>query len=460
MGASQLVRTRSELGWACLDISAVNLDHEGVYTLRITNSEGEAASSATVKVAGIGEILGDTQHEESWRQIQVLEAPRQLSATPPPLEYPAPIFQKQIEDVECNEGEPTRFEAAFGPNNDPNVRIEWRRNDAPLAHGSKYAISQDFGYCTLALAYTFPEDEGVYQLSVSNANGETVTSATLKCTPKDAILGDVQHEESWRRIQKIEAPKEAEPERVPEPKPAPRFTTPISTSGNNLREGQSAHFEVCVEPVDDPQLTVQWYLNAVPIIATNRIKLINDFGWIIMNINSVNTQDSGEWSCIATNAAGEATTSTTLQIEDNASLLLDPIQAQSLIRIGELEAQKPVRAEPDAVTYDAPQITVQLTATPTETDEGDSVHLEAHYTPVRDPKLKVEWLRDGQPIHNSNRHKMVNDFGFAILNILYILAHDSGEYTLKITNEAGEASSSVNIDVAKLDGLQLQTQVY
>lgn len=50
LGASQLVRTRADLGWAALDISACNPDHEGVYTLHIVNSEGEAASSASIKV--------------------------------------------------------------------------------------------------------------------------------------------------------------------------------------------------------------------------------------------------------------------------------------------------------------------------------------------------------------------------------------------------------------------------
>ena len=74
-----MIRTRSELGWASLDISAVNPDHEGVYTLHISNTEGEAASSASIKVAGIGDILRDTQHEESWRRIQEIEAPKEPS---------------------------------------------------------------------------------------------------------------------------------------------------------------------------------------------------------------------------------------------------------------------------------------------------------------------------------------------------------------------------------------------
>lgn len=54
---------------------------------------------------------------------------------------------------------------------------------------------------------------------------------------------------------------------------------------------------------------------------------------------------------------------------------------------------------------------------------------------------------------------MVNDFGFAILDILYLLAHDAGEYTLRVFNDAGEATSSVTIDINKKDGLLLQPQV-
>lgn len=51
LGASQLIKTKSELGWATLDINGVNVDHSGVYTLKIINSEGEAASSASIKVS-------------------------------------------------------------------------------------------------------------------------------------------------------------------------------------------------------------------------------------------------------------------------------------------------------------------------------------------------------------------------------------------------------------------------
>ena len=53
---------------------------------------------------------------------------------------------------------------------------------------------------------------------------------------------------------------------------------------------------------------------------------------------------------------------------------------------------------------------------------------------------------------------MVNDFGFAILDILYLLAHDSGEYSVRCVNDAGEASSSTRLEIARGDSLFLESQ--
>ncbi|KAL3105626.1 hypothetical protein niasHT_021729 [Heterodera trifolii] len=456
LGASQLIRTRNDLGWAALDISAVNMDHEGVYTLKIVNSEGEAATSASIKVAGVGNILGDTQHEESWRQIQILETPLERPPSPPAPEYPPPTFQQQIGDIECDEGDVVKFDAIFMPNNDPNVKIQWVRNGVPLVHGSKYAIAYDFGLCTLIIGYTIPEDEGVYQLCVQNAQGEAITSATLKCHAKAPIIDDVQHEQSWQRIQEIEAPKEPLPEPEPAPKVAPKFTSPVLTPGE-VHEGQPTHFETTVEPIDDNELKIQWFVNGAPVPDSSRLKQIADFGWVILNINDTELRDAGDWECVATNSVGVARASAKLNVLPRDRLLLEPINQSSLTQIEQLEAPRAGPAEPEAPVYEAPTITAQLQA-PDGLAEGDSAHLEAHYTPVADPKTRVEWYKDGQPIYHSNRHRMVNDFGFGILDILYLLAHDSGEYQIKVINDQGEASSSVRLEVAPTESLLLQPQ--
>lgn len=71
-------------------------------------------------------------------------------------------------------------------------------------------------------------------------------------------MDDVQHEESWRRIQEIEAPKEIDLEPEPLAKQLPQFSSPIQNNGfDGLFEGQSLHFETTVEPIDDPDLQIQ-----------------------------------------------------------------------------------------------------------------------------------------------------------------------------------------------------------
>ncbi|EYC08130.1 hypothetical protein Y032_0067g131 [Ancylostoma ceylanicum] len=456
LGASQLVQTRQELGWATLDILSANEDHNGVYTLTISNSEGEAVSTTMVKVVGSAPVIGDTRHEESWRQIQILEAPKEAPEEAPAPVYDRPTITTQIADQECNEGDHIHFEGTFTPVNDPGLTVQWLRNGQPLSHGSKYAISQDFGIGMLDIAYTYPEDQGVYQLKVVNSQGEAVSSATLKCHGKDAILGDTQHAESWARIQEIEAPKPKMEEVEPGPKPAPRFVVPISSPGE-LVEGQPAHFEATIEPIDDPDMKIIWCLNGAPIADSSRMKMINDFGWVIMDINQAEVRDTGDWTCIAKNAAGEAQCTAPLKVTGKESILLDPLNPQSLDRIREIEAVRPAAPEAPDRVFPAPVFTAPLSVHGA-VEEAGSAHLEAQFTPIDDPNVKVEWLRDGQPIFHSNRYRMVHDFGFAVLDIIHLLPHDTGEYTCRVSNAAGEAVSSTPIKVEPSSGLILHPQ--
>lgn len=74
--------------------------------------------------------------------------------------------------------------------------------------------------------------------------------------------------------------------------------------------------------------------------------MINDFGWVIFDINQTEPRDTGEWTCVAKNSAGEARCSAILNILGRDSIVCDPIQLQSLQRIQEIEAIKPLPGEP------------------------------------------------------------------------------------------------------------------
>jgi membrane carboxypeptidase/penicillin-binding protein PbpC len=102
---------------------------------------------------------------------------------------------------------------------------------------------------------------------------------------------------------------------------------------------------------------------------------------------------------------------------------------------------------------DAPFFTKPLSGG-LEVAEGDNVYLEVQYGPTNDNSLAYEWLVNGQPLMKAHRFVLSQDFGFAALNILYMIPEDSGQYTLVIRNGAGqEASSSVDIQCAPKDRL-------
>ncbi len=46
-------------------------------------------------------------------------------------------------------------------------------------------------------------------------------------------------------------------------------------------------------------------------------------------------------------------------------------------------------------------------------------------------QLSIEWYRDGAPLPHSNRYKLLKDFGFAALDINFLVAQDKLALTLK-----------------------------
>lgn len=62
-------------------------------------------------------------------------------------------------------------------------------------------MRSDFGLCTLDIHYILPEDIGQYCCYARNDFGEDKTEGSLECQARANIISDVQHAESWRRIQ-------------------------------------------------------------------------------------------------------------------------------------------------------------------------------------------------------------------------------------------------------------------
>ena len=58
---------------------------------------------------------------------------------------------------------------------------------------------------------------------------------------------------------------------------------------------------------------------------------------------------------------------------------------------------------------------------------------------------QTEWYHNGRPLKASSRFRTLCDFGFVILEISPVYPEDSGDYTCRAYNEAGEATSSATM---------------
>lgn len=77
-------------------------------------------------------------------------------------------------------------------------------------------------------------------------------------------------------------------------KPPEFVTTP---SDLTLTENSLAHFECRLNPVNDASMRVEWFHNGKPLSAGSRVKTINDFGFVILEVSGVYIRDSGLYTC-------------------------------------------------------------------------------------------------------------------------------------------------------------------
>lgn len=147
-----------------LDILAVYGEDSGLYSCHAVSAFGEATTAATVKCQPTDALLLDTQHEESWQQIQEIENRQPKEPLIAELEKIQPYFVAELPpplDTAFLEGDPIHMDAEIEPTNDNQLVVEWLFNDQPLSNGHRFRTTHAFGYVSLDILYAFAQDSGI-----------------------------------------------------------------------------------------------------------------------------------------------------------------------------------------------------------------------------------------------------------------------------------------------------------
>lgn len=450
---SSRIKTVYDFGFCVLDINGVTDIDEGEYECRARNKHGSDKTKAILKlILGRRGVQGEPIDPDAYAKILELEAfGKEKPEVSKIIKLQPPKFTIPFQDVTLKEGQSAHFEARFIPIDDPDLKVTWWKDGVQLRDGHKFRIFSEFGIAILDVLWCYEEDSGVYECRIENKLGSDVTKAVLKCTPKPSIIYDPQIPKSMMSaLDKIpvleDKSKPVRPEQARKGQ-APVFTVPLENV--QLREGENAHFETKLFPVDDPKLKVEWLKDGIPLRAGSRFKTFHDFSFVILEIASVYESDSGVYTCRAWNDYGEAVISCTLGCAGKRNLIMDSQLGRLGLdydKIAKLEGLGSVdtTAHEEEDTGRPPELTP---LSDIEVVEGGLAHFECRMTPTNDPKARVEWFHNGKSINLGSRMKQINEFGFAILEIGQVLSRDSGIYVCKVTNAHGTATSEAKLTV-------------
>lgn len=96
--------------------------------------------------------------------------------------YEKPKIKQRLMSLTVNEGGIAPFIVIFVPDHDPNLKVEWYRNDKPIPSSDRIKPFHEFGYASLTINKVTTEDAGEYKVKIRNNLGEVESKATLKVT--------------------------------------------------------------------------------------------------------------------------------------------------------------------------------------------------------------------------------------------------------------------------------------
>ena len=225
---------------------------------------------------------------------------------------------------------------------------------------------------------------------------------------------DSQHPEGWEKMQEMESRRVGGRLEVEEPTiSSPKFLKQLQ-GVTTLAEGQHAHFEAQIEPINDSKLRVEFLHNGKQLKQASRIHTVCDFGYVALDIGSLVSSDAGEYVCIIKNALGESKSSVNLNVAGKGSLDTSSQRPEGLDKIKELESRGRRSRTDEIQTFQKPVFTTALQNV--VMSENQSTRLAARLIPVGDPSLKVEWMKDGH-ILETGQHSSVISFCFVFSRV-------------------------------------------
>jgi len=304
-----------------------------------------------------------------------------------------PNFTSTIQDIAVKQGGLVRFDAKISGTKPHEVY--WLKNGKKVKENKKYKMVVEGDQYTLIILECSPADVARYECVAINQAGEA------RCEGDVTIAGGASSTST--------ASASASSAEVKGAATAPTIIEKMKALIVN--EGQSATFSCLINAQPAPQ--VQWFKDDKKIKPSKYFQMTSEGQEQKLHITEAFPEDEGMYKLIATNSAGKLTLSAPLKVlipeDEDTSPEVTPLQAVTVI-------------------------------------EGQPATFTCHVNKGSPPPT-VQWYREGALIPQSRDFNMTVDSGKATLTINMTYPEDTGKFTCRVTNPAGQVETSAPLTV-------------
>ncbi|KAH8366022.1 hypothetical protein KR093_008411 [Drosophila rubida] len=306
-----------------------------------------------------------------------------------------PCFKVPLQNAMARVGQKIKLEALV--TGIPRPDVYWLHNGKPFQpRDPKY----ENGRVTLIIPQAYPNDAGSYVLSAKNLAGEAYSSCNI------IVKGRLPNETS-----DSEMASDIEPIR-------PAVHLPLKDV--SMFEGKPVRLDCVI--VGQPEPEVIWYHNERPVKESADVQLLFQGDRCSLFIQEVYQEDAGHYKVVAINSAGEASSSCELKVT--------PLNIAEPATRAHAERQSlPKEAQPK----------FERLLSDVLADEGEQVVLEVQAS--GDQPLRAQWYLANKELQLNERvtAQASAEAGVFKLVLSNVEAGDKGVYTVKVSNDAGEA---------------------
>ncbi|XP_077997326.1 protein Obscurin-like [Glandiceps talaboti] len=310
-----------------------------------------------------------------------------------PPEPSPPDFISVFHDLTIVENKPVILECKVSGYPEPDVM--WLLNGKVIQPAKEIRMMFDGETATFTLEKAYPEDSGVYTCRLTNIHGETQS-----CNATVTVIEDTRP-----------------PTYEPSP---PKFLQTFKDS--DVVEGNEVKFQCTIIGTPTPEVT--WYYQRKPIKETSDFKFLQVGINYTLHIVEAFPEDEGEYTCKATNSAGDSSWSAELFVDEQGS------RAYS-------SRKKRTTGFTPSFVHELQDVTVF---------EGSIVTLDCKATGLPEPD--ISWHCNGHELQlDDNRKLEFSPDGGCQVIISAIGKSDAGEYECIAESAMGKATSTAIVTV-------------